>query len=344
MKAVDPPPGEVLIMGAGAVGCFIGGCLAAAGARVCFVGRAHVLQGLSAHGLKLTDLDGGSRQLRPAELRLAEQVPAGIAPSLVLLTVKSGATAEAAAELNAKLPAGTPVLSLQNGVSNARVAQRAAPKLRVLPGMVPYNIAQLAPGVFHRGTQGRLVAQGDSVLTQWVEFFAHAGVPLELRGNIGEVQWGKLLVNLNNPVNAISGLPLRAQLMDRGYRRCFAGLIEEALHVLDAAGIEPAQVLPLSPRRLITVLRLPNLLFRIVAARMLRIDPDARSSMADDVALGRRTEVDVLCGEIVRLARANRIEAPRAQKMVELLDGAWPRPVRSMSSRRLCHALGMDPH
>ena len=56
------------------------------------------------------------------------------------------------------LPAGTPLLSLQNGVDNAARAQSAAPQLRVVPGMVPFNVAELAPGHLHRGTQGVLSA------------------------------------------------------------------------------------------------------------------------------------------------------------------------------------------
>jgi 2-dehydropantoate 2-reductase len=87
------------------------------------------------------------------------------------------------------------------------------------------------------------------------------------------------------------------------------------------------------------VLRLPTWLFRRVAARMLRIDAQARSSMADDVALGRRTEVDALCGEVVRLAQTQGMEAPRNQRMVELLD-TWPVAPGRMSGKDLRRAIG----
>ena len=110
---------------------------------------------------------------------------------------------------------------------------------------------------------------------------------------------------------------------------------------LEAAGIEPAQVAAVPARRLPTLLRLPNWLFRIVAARMLKIDAKARSSMADDLALGRRTEVDALCGEVVRLALAHGRNAPRNAKMVELLDGGWPNPPERLSPAAMCSALGL---
>jgi 2-dehydropantoate 2-reductase len=327
-----------LVMGAGAVGCWIGGCLQAAGVPVVFVGRPRVLDGLRAHGLKLTDLDGGARQLRADALDLRASADGVPAPALVLLCVKSGATASAAAELARTLPPGTPVVSMQNGVSNAATAQGAAPALTVRPGMVPFNIAELAPGHYHRGTSGVLAAQDDPTLRAWQPRFAAAGVPLELHADLVPLQWGKLLLNLNNAVNALSGLPLRAQLLQREYRLCMAALIDEALAALRAAGIAPAKLTPLPPAALPTVLRLPTPIFRVLAARLLRIDAKARTSMADDLAHGRATEIDALCGEVVRLARRHGTAAPVNERISELVR-AWPSDPRARTARELRAAL-----
>lgn len=331
---------DILVMGAGTIGSFIGGSLAAAGVRVGFVGRPRVLGALALHGITLTDLEGRRSHVSPSELHLHERVPSDIRPALVLLTVKSGATAEAAAELAAMLPAGTTVLSLQNGVANARVAAEAGPGLHVLPAMVPYNVAEIGPGAFHRGTEGRLAAEDDPALRPWVSVFERAGVPVDLHADLLPLQWGKLLFNLNNPVNALSGLPLRDELLQRGYRRCFAALIDEALAVLERAGIAPAQLGAVPPARIPPILRLPTPLFRLVAARMLRIDAKARSSMADDLALGRKTEIDVLSGEVVRLAQSHGMQAPLNARMVELVE-AWPARREHWPARQLLTQLGM---
>lgn len=312
-------PGPVLVMGAGSVGGYLGGRLAAAGAEVHFVGRPRMLSSLARCGLTLSDLDGHHQHLSASALTLHAQVPGGLRPGLVLLCVKSGATAEAAAELARQLPAGTPVLSMQNGVSTAAVASAAAPALRVLPAMVPYNIAELAPGHLHRGTTGVLAAQDDPVLRPWLPALRQAGTALQVFADLRPVLWGKLLLNLNNPVNALSGRPLRAQLLDRGYRRCLAALIDEALAVLAAAHIVPARVAAVRPGWLPPLLRLPTPVFQRLAARMLRIDAQARSSMADDLALGRRTEVGALCGEVVRLAAQVGVAAPMNGRMCALL-------------------------
>lgn len=324
-------PGPLLVMGAGAVGCFVGGRLQAAGADVHFVGRPRVLGALRSNGLTLTDIDG-TRQVLPADaLHLHTEPPPGA--SLVLLCVKSGATADAARQL----APGSRVLSLQNGVSNATRAAAAAPGSTVLPGMVPFNVAELGPGHFHRGTAGELAAQDDPALHAWLPAFAAAGLPLRLHADLRPVQWAKLLLNLNNPVNALSGLPLRAQLLDRDCRQVLAALQREALAAMARAGIVPAQIGAVPPQRLPAILRLPNWLFERLAARMLRIDANARSSMADDLALGRPTEVDAFCGEVVRLAQAHGGTAPLNQRIAQIVE-TDPRP---RSGRALRAELGL---
>lgn len=289
-------------MGAGSVGCHVGGCLQSAGAQVDLIGRPRVLQALRQHGLHLTDRDGRDQYLPASSLRLHGQVPPDTRPDLVLLCVKSGATETAARELARQLPPGTPVLSLQNGLNNAAMAASQAPTLTWLAGMVPFNVAELGPGHFHRGTDGRLAAQNHPRLEALTKLFERANLPLDLHADLRPVQLGKLLLNLNNPVNALSGMPLRAQLLSSPHRRQFAALMREALDLMRLDGTEPARITPLAWDHLILVLNLPTPLFRLVASRMLKIDPKARSSMADDLAAGRPTEIDALSGEIVRLA------------------------------------------
>ena len=311
-------PGPVWVMGAGSVGCYVGGCLQAAGVDVEFIGRPRVIQALRSHGLHLTDLDGADQRIAPKALQLHEETPGGpTPPALVLLCVKSPGTAEAARQLASRLPAHTLVLSLQNGLRNASIARQAAPRLHVLPAMVPYNIAELAPGHYHRGTTGHLAAQDTAALAGWAPIFEHAGIPLDRHADLKPVQWGKLLLNLNNPVNALSGLPLLAELLTPKHRRHFAALMQEALGLLKTAGIQPAQLTPLPWPVLVRVLQLPTPLFRLVAARMLRIDPKARSSMADDLALGRTTEIEALSGEVVRLASTLGKTAPLNEAIVK---------------------------
>ena len=119
-----------------------------------------------------------------------------------------------------------------------------------------------------------------------------------------------------------------------------AALIAEALAALHAAGIAPAKLTPLPQAALPAALRLPTPIFRLLAFRMLRIDAKARTSMANDLASGRPTEIDALCGEVVRLARDHGTAAPVNERISELVR-AWPRDPRPMSAAQLRAALGV---
>ena len=297
----SPPPslGPVLVMGTGAIGGWLGGRLQLAGANVSYVGRLRVIQALRRSGLRLTDLNGRDDHLPAHQLDLHERVPAGARPAPVLLCVKSGATAVAARELGERLPADTLVLSMQNGIDNADVARTQAPALTVLPGMVPFNVAELAAGAspdaspntpplhLHRGTDGQLAAQDHPALRAWSALFAAAQLPITLHADLRAVQWGKLLLNLNNAVNALSGLPLLAQLQDRDLRRCSAALIDEALAVLRAAGITPARMSPLPPGWVPQVMRLPTPLNQRIA-ELVRGWPQQAQRWTGPALLDRR--------------------------------------------------------
>ena len=86
---------KIGVMGAGAVGCYIGGLLAAAGDDVVFIGRPRLQSELAQHGLTLTDLDGVSRTVAPDRVVFSTD-PSGLADcDVILVCVKSAQTAEA---------------------------------------------------------------------------------------------------------------------------------------------------------------------------------------------------------------------------------------------------------
>jgi 2-dehydropantoate 2-reductase len=134
-----------------------------------------------------------------------------------------------------------------------------------------------------------------------------------------EIAWGKLLINLNNAVNALSGETLLNQLSKRDYRRVVAASIVEALDLLKAAGIEPAQIGPVPPKLLPHAIAAPDFVFKNLLLRVQKIDAEARSSMADDFAAGRETEIDYLNGEVVKLARSLGRQAPVNSAIVDLV-------------------------
>jgi 2-dehydropantoate 2-reductase len=310
---------RIFVAGAGSIGCFIGGLLALAGRRVTFLGRPRIIEEVRAHGLRLTNLAGLDVRLPAVRLDLTTDAAALHNADLVLVTVKSGATAAMAREIAAHCATGTTVLSLQNGVGNVEVLRSTLAGMDVLGGIVEFNVIHKAGGHFHRGTSGRVVIEvGREDLDA---LLAVPHLSIATAGDLTRLQWGKLLLNLNNALNALSGLPLRAQLQDREWRRLLADETEEALAVARAAGIDPAP-LPAPPRLIPLILRLPNSLFRVLAAQLLAVDPEARSSMWEDLVRRRRTEIDYLQGEIVALGARHGIETPLCAAIVALVKRA----------------------
>jgi 2-dehydropantoate 2-reductase len=310
------------VLGAGSIGAYLGGRLALAGADVTLVGRAAFGEAIRACGLRLTDYAGADVRVSADRLPFATGPAALAACDVVLVTVKSGATGEAASALAPHLQAGATVVSFQNGVRNAPLLRQRLPGAMVLAGVVPWNVARQGPAHLHRGTAGVLAIEDAPGAAAIVAAIRAAGLEIAAHRNIDAVQWGKLVVNLNNAINALAGVPLRDELLDRGYRRVLAGCIREAVAVLERAGIRPARATPLPARALAAVLALPDFLFRRVAASMLRVDARARSSMWDDLEARRPTEIDVLNGEIVALATGLGIDAPRNRRVVALVHEA----------------------
>jgi 2-dehydropantoate 2-reductase len=311
---------KIIVFGAGSIGTYVGGALHAAGGNVELIGRARLRERLAQGGLRLSDLQG--RDMRVEGVAVTDDPAALGDADLVLVTVKSADTATAAEAIRAHAKPSAIVLSLQNGVGNVDVLRerlKQSDGWTVLGGMVPFNVVQLPDNRFHRGTAGEIMVEASPALSPWKALFQAAHLPLVERSDFLAVQWGKLLLNLNNPINALSGIPLKAELSQRGYRRCLALLIDEALEALKAAGIEPAQVATVAPRKLPFLMRLPDFLFHRVAAKTLRIDPQARSSMWEDLQAGRKTEVDYLNGAVVSLAHAHGRKAEANQRVVDLI-------------------------
>lgn len=310
-------------MGAGAIGCYVGGALAATGQDVVLVGRDALGAELRAHGLTVIEMDRTRRTVGPDRFKFATEASALADCDVVLCAVKSGQTEETGRTLAAVLRRDAVVVSLQNGVRNADVLRRglAVTGCLVLGAIVGFNVVWRDGGVFQRATTGPLVieASGRARATDLVRLLASSGLPVERPRDLAAQQWSKLLMNLNNAVSALSGAPTRDLILVAGYRRVVAAVIDEALGVLRAAGITPARLGPLPPQIFPTMLRLPTPLVKVLAGAQLKIDPEARSSMWQDLDKRRRTEVDFLNGEIVALAKQYGASAPINERIVAMV-------------------------
>jgi 2-dehydropantoate 2-reductase len=314
------PDRPIVVAGAGSIGCFAGGLLASAGRRVSLLARPRVIGEIEGFGLTLTSLEGGSWHVASRQLKLSDDPEILGDAGVVLVTVKSADTAEVADAIARHAPPQAVIVSLQNGVANASVLRRLLPGRQVLAAMVPFNVIAAGEGRFHRATSGDIVIERDDADTG--AQLSVPGLALCATGDIGGVQWGKLLVNLNNALNALSDLPLREQLARRGWRKLFADQIAEGLMAVRAEGIHPVSPTPVPLGWTPHLLRLPDALFAIALAPAMKIDPQARSSMWEDLQRGRRTEIDYLQGVITEIADRRGLEVPLSRRIVALIRQA----------------------
>ncbi|MEO7277060.1 MAG: 2-dehydropantoate 2-reductase [Sphingomicrobium sp.] len=326
---------RIAILGAGSVGCFIGGAWASAGIPVSFIGRPRIAHEVRDFGLTLTDFSGWKATLSPGQVDYSCIPDALGGAAVVVVCVKSGATADAARDIARHADEGALVISFQNGVSNVELLRAAlGHRFAVVQAMVPFNVAHLGEGRFHKGVAGQLFADDRSemralataIATAFATVFptrpGTAPATLRLSHDMVGMMWGKLLINLNNAINALSGQTLMEELTQRDYRRVFACAMREGLGLLRSAGIKPAKIGPIAPRLLPMVIGSPDWLFNRVFIKRWKIDAHARSSMADDLEQGRTTEIDVLNGELVRLAGRIGRDAPINARIVELVRRA----------------------
>ena len=323
---------RIVIFGAGAIGCWIGGRLAVGGAEVVLVGRPRVLGELE-RGLQISELGGGQWTVHP---ELATEVPTTRDGDVILVCTKSAQTPDAARALATSQGA---IISMQNGVRNPDVLRAALPGRQVLAGMVPFNVVRRGPGSYHRGSGGSLTVENRDAAAPLTEACLRADVPLELRDDMLAVQWAKLVMNLNNAINALSGLPLRDELGQRGFRLILASAQREALELLKYAGILVARLTLLPPRFIPTVLELPDAVFRRLADRIVEVDPYARTSMWEDLQAKRPTEIEYINGEVVALAEWLGTRAPVNARLVELVHAAEAGGKRDFDAAQLAHAL-----
>ena len=208
---------RVAILGAGSVGCLIGGAWQAAGVPVSFIGRPRIARDIAEHGLTVSDYSGWQKHFAPQEVDYATTADRLSEANIIALCVKSGGTTEAAREILDHGGDGSLVISFQNGVSNVDVLKRElGDRFEVVRGMVPYNCAYLGEGRFHKGVAGApLYAEDRAQLRELAARVAGGAAELKLSANMLDMAWGKLLINLNNAVNALSGRPLLQEIRER---------------------------------------------------------------------------------------------------------------------------------
>ena len=305
---------RVAVMGAGAVGCYFGGMLARAGAPVTLIGRRSHVEALAREGLFIDSIHFQER----VPVAASTLPDAARGAELVLFCVKTVDTEEAAHLLAPHLEPGAAVLSLQNGVDNAaRICCAAG--IEPLPAVVYVAASMAGPG------RVKHVARGDLVLgeppnslgppsrreeiARIAEMFGRAGVPCRIAEDIEAELWTKMIMNCAwNAVSALARSSYGRAARNPLSRQLIISSAKEAIAVARAAGV-----------------RLPETDLIAAGLKLGETMADAISSTAQDIARGKRTEIDSLNGYIVRRGTELSVPTPvnsALYALVKLLEEA----------------------
>lgn len=303
---------RVGVFGAGAIGTYVGVRLAAAGCSVVLVGRRRLVD--LASDLTARNIRGDVA--RPDSLTAVED-PARLKDvDLILVTVKSPDTPAAVEALRDVVRPDTLVVSLQNGLRNVSVL-KALPA-PVVAGMVTFNVIWEGARLEQATSGPVLVGTSDHpALDRLVDALRRAKEKAGVRKDIEAIQTGKLLLNLNNGICAVAGVPIVESIRSRPLRLAYAACLREGLEVANASQRPVASIGVLSPRLIVRLLPLPDAIVHRLGRRMAKFDPRARSSTLQDLDRHKKTEIDHLNGEIVRLAEQAGMDAPANRFVTE---------------------------
>ena len=296
---------NVLILGAGAMGCLYGSALHRAGAAVTLVdaNREHV-DAINAHGLEL-ELRAGTERL-PIPAVLPAQVIQPV--DLIVVFTKTFHTDAALAGVAAAIGPETSLLSLQNGLGNDQgLAAHAAPE-RVLVGASTLPADLVGPGkVRSHGDGGSKLYPafgGDQAFAQKVaDLLSRGGLPAQLDPQIHAAIWSKAIFNA--AMNPLCALTLRTPGFLGAHaesRALYGEVVEEGVAIANASGIA-IEAQPIHDLTEVSVTDHAN----------------HEASMLQDVKAGRRTEIDAINGAIVEAGRKVGVAAPVTETLWRLV-------------------------
>jgi 2-dehydropantoate 2-reductase len=293
---------RIAVMGAGAVGCYYGAVLAKAGHPVTLIGRAALAEAVSRDGLIL-ETAAGRETVRLAAVAEASGVAGA---DLVLVCVKSGDTEEAGRLMAPHLAPGAVLLSLQNGVDNGeRLA--AVVGRPVVPVAVYVATAMAGPGHVRHHGRGDLILGDGPESGRIAQALTASGIPATVSERVRDALWVKLTINCAwNALSALGGLPYGRLFASEGIPAILADVTAECRAVAAASGVSlPADMLD-------------------QVQAIARTMTEQRSSTAQDLARGRRTEIDHLNGLVVREGERLGIPTPANRILHALVKLAEP--------------------
>jgi 2-dehydropantoate 2-reductase len=295
------------VIGAGAMGGIFGAQLARSGIETTFLDvSTPLVDHLRSEGLALVRADGEDAVPVKATTDPAEVPPA----DLVAVFVKCFQTEDAVRRAAPAIGPETTVLSLQNGWGNGDTISRLVEPERVVLGVTYVSGTVLDRGrIGWTGSGPTYVGDysdgGADRATPVAEALERAGFAVSVAGNVREEIWKKLTLNAATlPTAALTGLTAGALAGTEAMSALVDDVAREAIAVARAAGYDLDEAATLD--RIHTVLAGAG---------------DGKASMLQDVEAGRRTEIDVITGAVLRAGAEHGVPTPANRTLYALISG-----------------------
>lgn len=304
-----------LCVGAGAIGTYVGGSLAAAGHDVTFIEQPAMIDALSTTGLHIHKPAG---DVGVSSIALVDSPAAALAAGpydICILALKSFDTAAAVDSLLATGEDVPTVLSLQNGVDNEPTIAERLGSGRVIAGTVASSIAKPGIGeVIEETHRGLGIALGHPLAHDLIAALNDAGLTARGYPEAGPMKWSKLLTNLpGNATSAILDMTVADIFADRRLYAIEVQVLRECLAVMTALRFRPVD-LPSTPVRALAFAarHVPRVLAQPILTRGLGSSRgDKMPSFHIDLHSGRGcTEVEYLNGAVVRHGAGHGVPTP----------------------------------
>ena len=323
---------KILVLGAGAIGTYIGGSLVLAGYQVVFVEQPKMVEELRAKGLCLDLTVDGRRNTKDAfivdsrsfviEPSLEEALKYGPfdAAIFALKSFDAILAMEGLKPFAEKLP---PLLCLSNGVDNEPAIASALGADKVIYGTVTTAIGRRGAGdIVLEKLRGIGIADGHPLSVKLVAAFNAAFLNAQLFSDPLAMKWSKMLTNLiANPTSAILDMTAAQVFADKRLYKLEIEMLRECLAVMDALGLEEVD-LPKTPVRLLAkATELPLWLSKPFLGRAAGSGRGAKMpSFHIDLHSGRgKSEVDYLHGAVVRAGENSEVPTPVNKVLTETL-------------------------
>lgn len=296
--------GDVLVVGAGALGSYFAAQLAVSGQRVAVVARGQRKSVIERHGL-LLDIDNQRRSVR---VPCHGSTATAKAADLVIVATKSASLSEVLGELGSWDKPPSAVLTLQNGVDAPDLVAQCLPTVRVLAGRMHGFFVLAAGVVIHTGVPpevafGAWRSNDNTEADRLAASFVAAGIPFARPVNIEAALWEKLLLaSAIGSVGAATGIPVgQLHTSPEGWS-LLDGAMREIQELAIARGV-----------------RLPANCVATTLDFVRSFPAGATSSLQRDLLEGRESEYAVLTGAVVRMGRDVGLHQPSHDRIVEQL-------------------------